>query len=181
MTWYGYQRDSNHFYGTVPDPDVVDPFRFIDFEPEAIPLWKPIRLHISKERRLKRGNFPGFTSFPPIFDARALETLRPLLNSCDILPIDCPTETLVAINPPILSGALDHEKSRIDWFEGEEGDHALTLHSLVFRGEFAANAPIFRLAERKSFVVVSEAFRRAVETHNLLGLSWVPLDATWEL
>ncbi len=181
MAWYPFESASNHYHGItfdVPKGQPVDFFALDDFEGDVVATWKPVRVIVSKDKKRKRGDFPCFSNFPPIFGARAVEVLRPFLTHCDLLPLDCADEPLVAINPPKLHGALDCEKSKVDWFV--PGKHAMTIHRYVLRGDQVPGEPIFRLAERRSLTLLSEAFHEAVVRNGLKGLLFFPLDATWE-
>lgn len=182
MRWYALTHAANDFHGigSVLSSE-EEPFLFEvqDFEPSAIPKWRPRKVTIWSDRKRKRGDFPGFGRLPPVFNARALEALKPLLVNCDILPLDCAEEPLVAINPPILRGVLDHEQSEIDWFTEEVGVGAVAIHRYVFRGAEMKRHPLFRLSERSNEPIVSDVFREAVEKHGLKGLQFLPLDATW--
>ena len=109
MAWYEFHHMANHFHGITPAlPPEELPFLFPleDFEPAAISNWQPRPVIISNDKRRRRGDFPCFTSMPPVLNARALDALRPLLSGCDVLPLLCDEEPLVAINPPILATAL---------------------------------------------------------------------------
>jgi hypothetical protein len=181
MAWYEFHHMVNHFHGITPVlPPEELPFLFHpdDFEPEAIPNWKAPHVQISKDKRRKRGDFPCFGSLPPVLNARALAALKPLLAHCDILPLICDEEPLVAINPPILFNALDRSESvAYAWFED---GRFMNMSRPAFRGPRVPEEPLFRLAEVRNVVFVSEAFREAVEKNKLKGLYFEPLEGTWK-
>jgi hypothetical protein len=180
MLWYEFAPMLNDYWGIVPvEPHNPPPFLFEldDFEPDAIPNWKPPRVKLAKEGRRRRGDFPCFSRFPPILNARALEALKPLLGHCDILPVDCVEEPLVAVNPPLLSNALDRNESvAYAWYE--DGGF-MSMSRPAFRGPRIPEEPLFRLAEVRNLVFVSEAFLEAVEKNKLKGLYFKPLEGTW--
>jgi hypothetical protein len=181
MAWYAFHHMANHFHGITPVlPPEELPFLFPldNFEPNAIPRWKPPHVQISKDKRRKRGDFPCFGSLPPIMNARALTALKPLLSNCDILPLICDDEPLVAISPPLIANALDHDESVVD--EWLLDGRYIGISRRVFRGPRIPSEPIFRLIEDPGAVILSDQFRQAVEKHKLKGLYFEPLNAEWK-
>jgi hypothetical protein len=179
MKWYAFDPIVNDYWGIVRLNE-TDPFLFEleDLSPDGMKGWKPPRVKLAKEGGRKRGDFPCFSSFPPIFTANALELLKPLISQCTILSLICDEEPLVAINPPMLFNALDPDESTVDWFE--EGKRAMTIEKYVFHRDEVSRHPIFRLRELENVSIVSEEFREAVEKNKLKGLYFQPLDAEWK-
>jgi hypothetical protein len=181
MTWFSFNTMINDYWGIVPSEPIQAGSLFFppdDFEPEAVKAWMPPRVKLAKEGRRKRGDFPCYSSFPPILGQRALSSLRPLLSHCDLLPLVCDEEPLVALNAPMLRGALDVKLSEVEWFE--EGKRAMLIHKFVFRGEEVKRHPVFRIPERVNLTILSEAFRDAVAEHKLKGIRLEQLDAIWK-
>lgn len=187
--WYRYDPNPDEYGGVFPQPTFtgtnVKETRFS----EAWPGWN-VTVHPGSEGF---GDFISEGAMPPILSRRTVELLREVLVDCGVVPlqitqvterggepmVNAPPLELFAIDPPILSNAVDVRKSDVAWLD-EAQTLLLRFRRYHLRTKEVLRYPIFRLAEDPREAIVSKAFREAVEKHDLKGLSFHPLDATWE-
>ena len=171
------------FYTIVPDSDTYDSLvlrspanyeSYYAFEGRRLAdSWKPLPVKIYKAK--KRGNFPQLVLHIPVFDAKALEILRPVIEpNAEVLPLDCPDGQYYAINGLAVLDCLDAQRSEIVRIST---GRIMDILKYVFLPERIGDANIFKVCEmplRKVFV--SELFKSTVEENGLKGLNFVKID-----
>ena len=147
---------------------------FDQFNGQSI-LDRPPRVDVHYFKCERPGNFPYLASHVPVFNERALKILQPLIfQNVEILQLESGSDTLYAINVLKVVDCLDYEKSEIEWFP--EGNIML-VDRYVFKKDCAKGEHIFKIrkAELKD-VLVSEEFKKLVESNGLEGLIFKPIS-----
>jgi hypothetical protein len=184
--WYPFNPTPDE-YGGILRPLLDARLQFIRFSRE----WSGWAVAIYQGSE-GFGDFISHGSLPAVVTRRALDHLGEALRECAIVPIDVsevldakceplknpPAIELFAVDPPILKGALDLSRSKVNWLDDDK-TYALGIDDATLVGAEVAKSPIFRLAERPTDAIVSDEFRTAVEKHGLKGLRFPPLNAVW--
>jgi hypothetical protein len=139
------------------------------------------------------GDFMSDGVMPPILTPHAARLLDAHLGECGVVPLTIervtrrngsalkhpPPLELVALDPPILRGAIDLARSTVRWLD-PEASMLIAIERYAFCGEEVARSPIFRLHEDPRVPIVSKQFRDAVTRHALRGLRFPRVNATWQ-
>jgi hypothetical protein len=135
--------------------------------------WRPREMVVARQKN-RNPDFPSLmlSRFLPIFSARALEALYPLIaGSVEALPIACVPQPLpqpyFAIHVLDLVDCLDYDKSQLT---GVPAGAWANIDRPVFRMDQIEGKHIFR--DRRfwsSHIYVSEAFTLEVERQGLQG------------
>jgi hypothetical protein len=168
MPIYRFQPDSD-VYDTVELRHGDDISVVQQFGGTPISDWRPLSLKISKGE--KRTEFPSFFLYAPVFTARALEALEPLIAPfIQALPLDVPKSRsqLYAINVTNMRDCLDHSRSKIMRFSS---GGIIDVEEYAFKPGCLEGQHIFKLKDLPYlWVFVSEEFKRVVEENRLEGL-----------
>ena len=135
--------------------------------------WRPRELVVARQKK-RNPDFPSvmLSRYIPIFSARALEALYPLIaGSVEALPIACVPQPLpqpyFAIHVLDLVDCLDYDKSQLT---GVRAGAWANIDKPVFRMDQIEGKHIFRGRRFwSSSIYVSEAFTLEVERHGLQG------------
>lgn len=136
---------------------------------------KPTRVDVRYFKCEKSGDFPYLASHVPVFNERAFKTLQPLISqNIESFQLESESDSLYAINVLKVVDCLDYEKSEIEWLP--EGNIML-IDRYVFKNDCAKGEHIFKIrqAELKD-VLVSEEFKKLVESSGLEGLIFNPIS-----
>lgn len=116
-------------------------------------------------------DFPWLGEHAPILKTPALDALAPVLvEHGQLLPMS--GEEVWLFNATTVLDALDHEQSRIAYFDN--GD-ILDIERHVFRTESIGAAELFKLPMRASAVYVTGGFVERVRNAGLRGVSFAPV------
>jgi fermentation-respiration switch protein FrsA (DUF1100 family) len=116
-------------------------------------------------------DFPWLGEHAPILKKPAVEALAPVLaEHGQLLPMK--GEAVWLFNATTVLDALDHERSRIAYFDN--GD-ILDIERHVFRTERIGAAELFKLPMRASAVYVTGSFVEKVRNAGLRGVSFIPV------
>jgi hypothetical protein len=169
MKYYIYTCDSDTYHSLtiLPPSSAKDLYKVTG--PPLKNRWKP--LAVDYDRTVTAGDFPRLTGHVPVFDQKALNVLRPLVESCaEILPLvgkapDMPL--LFALNVRSID-CLDPERAEITALPDGK---PIFVAKYAFRKDVLGDTPLFRIQHLElSNCFVSEAFRAAVEKASLQGL-----------
>ena len=189
MKFWKYETDEDHFFTlALEDFERDNWIIFRDFQPGPIePLPEigvrylseskdlyPSQRALLRKGKLPKGDFPGSYGAHIVFNKKTLDALWPLIqNDIQVIPLQCEEEQLFLIHLMRHVDGLDLEHSDIQWII--ENKLISTVNRFVFHEERLEGVNIFRVPILFSWTFVSDAFKEAVEEHNLKGLLWKPL------
>jgi len=134
----------------------------------------PSQRALLRKGKLPKGDFPGLYGGQIVFSEKALNALLPLIQSdVQVIPLQCEEEQLFLIHLTRHVDGLDLERSDIQW--SIENKMINTIKHYVFYVEKLKDINICRVPIYFPWVYVSDAFKAAVEEHDLKGLLWKPL------
>ena len=139
--------------------------------------WKPLPVErMEPEKKLQLGDAPGFTI--PVFSKRALEILRPLIQSdIEALELEFSEGEFWGINVTTVLNVIDYAKSEYKMYS--DGKRIMVFEKYVFRYcSELENHNIFKIIDepaRKAFV--SDKFKQTVEGNNLEGFDF---ELVWD-
>ena len=138
--------------------------------------WQPVDLEYDPDSmHLPPGDFPSILlSHVPVFSARAVESLEPLLrDNGELLPMRCNGETYFAFNVTSVVPALSKD-SDIRYFPSAR---IMDVMSYIIEHERLTSAAIFKLLEVPLMkVFVSDTFRKTVQGSKLCGFEFKPVQ-----
>ena len=190
MKFWEYTTDSDHYFtlaladferdkwilprdgqpGLIPEP--IPPIH-VRYETESKDL-SPSQRALYRKGKLPKGNFPSLYGVHIVFNEGAVDILLPLIqNNVQVIPLHCEDEPLFLIHLTKHVNGLDLEHSDIRWII--ENKLISTVNHFVFHEERLQEVNLFRVPILFSWAFVSEAFKAAVEEHDLRGLLWKPL------
>ena len=190
MKIWKYNTDSDHFFTLILEDFERDNWLvYRDFQPGPIPEpipkisvqyetqskdLSPSQRALLRKGKLPKGDFPGLYGGQIVFSEKALDALLPLIQSnVQVIPLHCEDEPLFLIHVTRFIDGLDIEHSDIQWII--ENKLISTVNRFVFHEERLQEVNLFRVPILFSWTFVSEAFKTAVEEHDLTGLLWKPL------
>jgi hypothetical protein len=181
MKVYQLLERANDFNGLRPPPE----YRNFDFTNrfDGTPwgdTWVPVPVtieHAHDGRRAKNrdGDFPSMAAAYPAVSERALNVLRPLIGDVvEILPLQHPTDRYYIVHVLQVLECLDEDKS--EGFRGSKGQ-LLSVDKYVWKpGVIDETKHIFKIKGLElSWPFVSEAFKRLVDEHGLLGFGFLEI------
>lgn len=142
-------------------------------EQKNVDEWRPLKVHLVRNKRRKICDFPSFVSGIPSFNEKALNTVKDLLtNKADILPLDCGDEKYFLINIYNKIDCIDYDKAQCTRFEW---GHVSEFQKYAFIQEKLVDEHIFKIPEivRDNIVFVSEEFRERVISNGLFGFNFI--------
>lgn len=129
--------------------------------------WKPLSLKRMYDRPFS--NTPGLTSNIPIFDKKAVDVVKDLLDGvAEILPVECSDGEFYAINALGVVDCIDYEKSKFKTFR--DGVRIMRFEKYEFVEEKISRGHIFRLKDeplKRPFV--SDEFKKRILESDLTG------------
>lgn len=156
----------------LPEPF---PVVSVTYEKDSKDL-SPSQRRLARKGKLPRGDFPSLFGAEVIFSKGALDVLEPLIRSrAQIMPLLCVEDQLYLIHVTDVVDCLDRSQSEIVWVTGQAGAMAIRITHHVFHDDKLIGHSIFKVPELFTSTFVSDAFKKAVEEHNLQGLRWEPL------
>ena len=189
MNFWEYKKDSDHFFTLAFEdferdkwlvyrdlqPGPIEPLPEIGvrYLSESKDLY-PSQRALLRKGKLPKGDFPNLYSAHIVLSEKALDALLPLIQSdVQVIPLFCEKEQLFLIHLTKHVDGLDLERSDIQW--SIENKLISTVNHYVFYEEKLKEANIFKLPIHFTWTFVSDAFKEAVEEHDLKGLLWKPL------
>jgi hypothetical protein len=190
MEFWKYNTDSDHFFtlvladfehdkwilprdgqpGLIPVPTTPIHVRY---ETESKDL-SPSQRALFRKGKLPKGDFPSLYGVHIVFNERAVDILLPLIQSeIQVIPLHCEDEPLFLIHLTKHVDGLDLEHSDIQWII--ENKLISTVNRFMFHEEKLKDLNIFKVPILFSWTFASDAFKAAVEEHDLKGLLWKPL------
>ncbi len=190
MKFWEYKKDSDHFFtlaladferdkwilsrdlqpGLIPE--LIPPIH-VRYETESKDL-SPSQRALLRKGKLPKADFPSLYGALIVFNNKALDALWSLIQSdVQVIPLQCEEEQLFLIHLTRHVDGLDLERSDIQW--SIENKMINTIKHYVFYVEKLKDINIFRVPIYFPWVYVSDAFKEAVEEHDLKGLLWKPL------
>lgn len=137
--------------------------------------WKP--LQVIRMYNRKYSNTPGLSSHIPVFDKKAVDALKDLLeNHAEILPLECKDGEFYAINVIKVLDCIDYDKSEFKTFR--DGKRIMRFKKYEFKEQIVAGKHIFKIVDeplRRPFV--SDEFRKRVIDCKLDGFKF---DLVWD-
>jgi hypothetical protein len=125
--------------------------------------WKPVRmylLHADEGQQLRRSDMPWLGSHALILTRRAKDVLGGLLaTDCELLPLVCEEEDLWLVNPVLVAGAFDEQRSEFKRFPHSE--RIMTVYRYTFHDEVVARHRCFRIPEQVPTFVTDEVVAAA--------------------
>ncbi len=190
MELWKYNTDGDHFYTLALSDYERDKWLFDkglrpDLIPEPVPVvnayyeteskdLSPSQRALLRKGKLPKGDFPEFYGLHPLFSERALTILWPLIqNDAQVIPLQCEEERFYLIHVTRFIDGLDLENSDIHWIIKDKLISRVNHH--VFHEEKVSGVNIFKVPIHFTWTFVSDAFKEAVEEHDLKGLLWKPL------
>lgn len=114
-------------------------------------------------------NTPGLSSHIPVFDKKAVEVLKDLLEGyAEILPLECQEGEFYAINVIEVLDCIDYDKSDFKTFR--DGKRIMRFKKYEFKKQIVEGKHIFKIVDeplRRPFV--SDEFRQRVIDSKLAG------------
>ncbi|TDA66428.1 MAG: hypothetical protein D9V45_05740 [Chloroflexi bacterium] len=190
MKFWKYTTDGDHFFTLVladferdkwilprdlqPGP-IPEPIPKITVQYETQPKdLSPSQRALLRKGKLPKADFPSLYGGQIVFSEKALNALLPLIQSdVQVIPLQCEEEQLFLIHLTKHVNGLDLEHSEVRWLVENKAVSRVWHH--VFYEEKLKDINIFRVPIYFPWVYVSEAFKAAVEEHDLKGLLWKPL------
>ena len=190
MKFWEYKKDSDHYFtlaladferekwvlsrdfqpGPIPEPI---PKITVQYETQPKDL-SPSQRALLRKGKLPKADFPSLYGGKIVFSEKALNALLPLIQSdVQVIPLFCEEEQLFLIHLTRHVDGLDLERSDIQW--SIENKMINTIKHYVFYVEKLKDINICRVPIYFPWVYVSDAFKAAVEEHDLKGLLWKPL------
>ncbi len=170
-----YQRDKWLFDKGLRPERIPEPVPVVStrYETESKDL-SPSQRSLLRKGKLPKGDFPCFYGLHTVFSERAFKVLWPLIQSdAQVVPLQCEEEQLFLIHITRFVDALDLDHSKIQWII--ENKLISTVNHHVFFEEKLEGVNIFKVPVHFTWTFVSDAFKEAVEEHDLKGLLWKPL------
>ena len=140
------------------------------------PMWKdwappPIRID-GKNKRIR--DFVSWMLSAPVVSEKCKEALEPSISPyVEFLPlINLRKNTYFAVNVIFLAEALDLDNSDI-LYAPDDPNVILSVHKYVLHKDKIPHAPIFKVKEWPSEVLVTQDFIDLVEKHGLEGAEFV--------
>lgn len=125
------------------------------------------------------GDVAGFVDYPtlelttPAFSPRAVEALRPLLeNAGELLEVRHKNGPYFVLNVTAVSDAMMVRKSEVKWFPSAKDVRALDITRFEFTKCRLRGLTLFRLKQSAGFKLVTEEFKKRVESACLNGFSF---------
>lgn len=136
--------------------------------------WNPIKVKRMYDREFS--NTPGFSAHIPVFDEKALSSLRDLIeDNAEVLPLDCEEGDFYAINVTNVLDCIDYDKSQYKTFR--DGKRIMRFTKYVFNPEKVTSQNLFKISDeplKRPFV--SDKFRKRIIECGLTGfvfeLAW---------
>lgn len=142
---------------------------------EKMKDWKPMQVKRMYDRAFS--NTPGLSPHIPVFDKKAIDVLSDLLiNSAEILPLECEDGKFYAINITNVKDCIDYDKSKYKTFR--DGKRIMRFTKYVFDEMKIEWENLFKIKEeplKRPFV--SEEFRKRVVDNNLTGFKF---ELAWD-
>lgn len=137
--------------------------------------WRPIEVVRMYDREYS--NTVGLSPNIPVFDRKAVDELRELLNNdAEILPLTCDDGDFFIINPIKVLDCIDYKRAEYKTFR--DGKRIMSFKKYSFKEDIVSNNNIFRIIEeplKRPFV--SDEFRRKVMES---GLSGFKFELAWD-
>lgn len=189
MKFWKYQTDSDHYFTLAladferdkwilprdfqPGPIEPLPEIGVRYLTESKDLY-PSQRALFRKGKLPKGDFPSLYGVHIAFSERAVDVLLPLIQSnVQVIPLHCEDEPLFLIHVTRFIDGLDLEHSDIQWIT--KNKLISTVNRFVFHEERLQEVNLFRVPILFSWTFDSDAFKEAVEEHDLKGLLWKPL------
>jgi hypothetical protein len=135
--------------------------------------WKDVEIGLDP-RRLPKGDTPSLIPGVPIFNRRAMDALRDVLeHNGELLPVIIVGEEYFLFNVTTVVDALDASNSEVIRFNGST--KVLNIRSYSFFSEKLSGRSIFKIPQTPTGdVFVTDAFVKRVNSAALKGF-WFPL------
>ncbi|RCX13019.1 hypothetical protein DFR58_11976 [Anaerobacterium chartisolvens] len=137
--------------------------------------WNPVQVKRMYDREFS--NSPGLSSHIPIFDKKAVDTLKDLLiGNAEILQLDCEGWEFYAINVIKVLDCIDYDKSEYKTFR--DGKRIMRFIKYAFDISKVKNEHLFKIVDeplRRPFV--SDEFRNRILENNLTGFKF---ELVWD-
>lgn len=131
--------------------------------------WKKLPVkRMEPEKGLELGDAPGFVI--PVFSKRALDVLRPLIETdVEMLELDFLEAPYWGINVINVLDVIDYSKSRYRTYS--DGKRIMVFQKYAFREcEELTKTNIFKIKDEPTrWAFVSDEFKKLVEENNLKG------------
>ncbi len=141
-------------------------------------VWRPYEAMFIDKPPKRSGDFPAFISYDliPCFSARAWSVLSPLLSEHAVAyPIDHPHGEYFMIHVRSRIDCLDQEMSVYSRLSGD-GRISSIQHYVIHEDRIPPDVHLFRTPIMTGGdLLVDDAFKQAVEEHDLKGLWLRPL------
>ncbi|MHB8089288.1 MAG: imm11 family protein [Anaerolineaceae bacterium] len=190
MKFWKYQTDSDHYFTLVladferekwvlsrdfqpgPIPEPIPPIH-VRYVTESKDL-SPSQRALLRKGKLPKADFPSLFGAHIVFNKKALDALWSLIqNDVQVIPLFCEEEQLFLIHLTRHVDGLDLEHSDVRWLV--ENEAVSGVNHYVFHEEKLKDVNIFRMPAHFTWTFFSDAFKEAVEEHDLKGLLWKPL------
>ena len=180
-TVFVLRADVDHYVAFLACTDKGwEKFELFDGRP-LLATWSPVEVEEDHEEGRgdrPNGDFPSLLRHVPVFSARAVEALRPILSaSGEILPLTCKKcrgGPYFAFNVKRFLNVLDRDRSKIKYFSTGRVMRVLKYELVE---NLLTDSAIFKIPEMaRSEVFVDDQFASAVASERLTGFS---LEKVW--
>lgn len=139
--------------------------------------WQPVRmrlLHEDEGQVFRHADIPSLGSSALLaLTRRAKDVLGDLLAvDCEILPLACDEEELWLVNPVLLTGAFDEQRSEFKRFASSGRIMRVTRYA--FHAQAVAGVRCFRIPEQPPTFVTDDVVN-AIQAADLRGVGFVPV------
>jgi hypothetical protein len=139
--------------------------------------WHPVRMYLLHEDEgqvFRHADIPSLGSSALLaLTRRAMDALGELLAAdCEFLPLACDEEDLWLVNPVLLPGAFDGQRSELKRFASS--GRIMNVSRYAFHGEVVAGHRCFRIPEQPPTFVTDDVVD-AVQAAGLRGVRFVPV------
>lgn len=145
-----------------------------NWEPLAVKVMEPDEGEILNQ---DLGNTPGFHSHIPVFDKKALDCLKDLMEDfVEILPLLSVDGEFYAINVTTVLNCIDYDRAEYEMFS--DGNRIMCFDKYVFKEDIVKGKHIFKIVdERLGNPFVSDEFRKKVLKSGLRGFKF---ELVWD-
>jgi len=189
MNLYLHNPDVNQYAGVLFDDSEIEQVLSVKFATQSLlDSWQPIHAIRVAHEGMKEADFLGTFDYgdSPIVCEHGWAVLEPLIGyCCEALPIIHPNGLqyfIIHVMEEI--DALDEEKSEVSCNDGGGIHRVSRVFKYALKEDLIQGKHIFRLPlESGSDLLLSEEFRKTVESNNLKGLIFEPIpmvnDENW--
>jgi len=139
--------------------------------------WKPVRMYLLHEeegQRFQRSDMPWLGSELLVLTRRAKDVLGDLLApDCEFLPLECDEEVLWLVNPVLVAGAFDEQRSEFKRFDSS--GRIMKVSRYAFHAEVVDAHRCFRIPEQAPTFVTDDVVAAA----RAASLTGVPFSSVW--